>query len=70
MADISLEQYISNKREAELRKDGYVQYASVTRMCAGTMCPCNGDNITHRAVAKEWRKAPKAPDPKLNKENM
>lgn len=51
-----LETYIARKHEAELKRAGHVQYASVTLVCAGTLCNCKGDNINHRAVVKEWRK--------------
>lgn len=53
---MKIEDYIARKREAELRKEGYKKYASVTIQHQHSRCFCDGQNLNCRVVTTEWRK--------------
>lgn len=54
---MDLDQYIKNKRRAEKRAEGFVEYASVEIHHEHELCSCNGDNPRCRfTTRREWRK--------------
>jgi hypothetical protein len=58
---MNLQTYIDRKREAEKRKDGYVEYASVEIHHVHKSCNCQGANPACRQTTRrEWRKPAKA----------
>ena len=54
---LDLDSYIARKREAELRKGGYEEYAAVEIFHFSKHCPCLGMNPACRQTTHiEWRK--------------
>lgn len=55
---ITYEQYSANKHKAQMRADGYVEFAAVEIRHRFKNCNCGGDNLACRVVTRrEWRKS-------------